>query len=518
MTPPPLSWRAFLALAGLGLVSATTAHSADIDAASVKDLASLQSLAAKLAHQPYVAPSTPLDPFFDGMKYDGHRQIRFKEEAAHYGELKNTFRVEFFHPGWTAKKTVGMFDLAGGQSTPINYDSKLFNWGDLQVPDSVKYPNGFAGFRVLAPDSFLNRRFEFLVFMGASYFRAVTTELGFGLSARALSINTIGGEPEEFPDFTHFWFEKPQPGDRFFKCLALLNGPSVVGAYSFEAMPGKTTEMFVKGMVWLRKPVKSLGISPFSSMFWFGENTHPKPYDFRPEVHDSDGLQIELADGTHLWRPLDNTPGQLRLSLFEAIKMKGFGLAERDRDFKRFEDLEAMYHRRPAVWVEPLTGFEAGNVTLVEIPTGEETWDNIVAFYEPAKMPTADAPLSFSYRLQWLEENEPGKLAKVLSTRRGFVMKSVQHEYVVDFTAGEAQGTKPADWLPDVTVKITSGDAKIIDQRVMKNPETGGWRAFFKLDIPDKTNILEMNCELLDKDKDGKTKLISERWMYQWRR
>lgn len=514
MTPPSFSWRSMLALAGFGLfASAVSSFSAEVDYTAVKDLTSLQDLAAKLAHQPYEAATKPLDPFFDGLKYDGHRQIRFKEDAAHYGELKNTFRVEFFHPGWTAKKTVGMYDLAGGQSTPINYDSKLFDWGQLTVPDTVQYPNGFAGFRVLAPDSFLNRRFEFLVFMGASYFRAVTTELGYGLSARALSINTIGGEPEEFPDFTHFWFEKPQPGDRFFKCLALLNGPSVVGAYSFEAMPGKTTEMFVKGMVWLRKPVKSLGISPFSSMFWFGENTYPKPYDFRPEVHDSDGLQMELADGTHLWRPLDNTPGQLRLSLFEAVKMKGFGLAERDRDFKRFEDLEAMYHRRPAVWVEPLTGFEAGNVTLVEIPTGEETWDNIVAFYQPAKMPTVDEPLSFSYRLQWLEEHEPDKLAKVLDTRRGFVMKSTNHEYVVDFTAGEAQGQKAPDWLPDVAVKITSGEAKVVDQRVMKNPETGGWRAFFKLDIPEKTSIIEMNCELKDKDK-----LISERWMYQWRR
>lgn len=499
---------AVILFAGSGLAAV-----ADFDAASVKDFTSLQSLVADLAHKPYTAPQKPLDPFFDGLEYDGHRQIRFKGEAAHYGELDNTFRVEFFHPGWTAKKTVGMFDLAGGRATPVAYDPKLFDWGALKVPTNVQYPDGFAGFRVLAPDSFLNRRFEFLVFMGASYFRSVTTELGFGLSARGLSVNTIGGEPEEFPDFTHFWFEKPQPGDRFFKCLALLNGPSVVGAYSFETMPGKTTEMFVKGTVHLRKPVKSLGISPFSSMFWFGENTHPKPYDFRPEVHDSDGLQIKLADGRYLWRPLDNTPGQLRLSIFETPKLKGFGLGERDREFKNFEDLEAVYHRRPAVWVEPITGFDNGNVTLVEIPTGEETWDNIVAYYQPTEMPTADKPLNFSYRLQWLDQHDPEKLAKVTATRRGFVMKSDDHEYVLDFTKGEAQGEKPSDWLPGVDVKITNGDAKVIDQRVMKNNETGGWRAFFKLDVPEKTNLLEMSCDLLD----SKT-AVSERWIYQWRR
>lgn len=484
-----------------------------VDVSSVKDFASLQGLAALMAKAPFVPMAKPLDPFFDKLKYDGHRQIRFKENAAHYGELGNTFRVEFFHPGWTAKKTVGMFDLSGGAATPIRYDSKLFDWGQLEVPQGTQYPDGFAGFRVLAPDSFLNRRFEFLVFIGASYFRAVTTELGYGLSARGLSINTIGGEPEEFPDFTHFWFQKPQAGDRFFKCLALLNGPSVVGAYSFEAMPGKATEMFITGSIFLRKPVKSLGISPFSSMYWFGENSTAKPYDFRPEVHDSDGLQIELADGTNIWRPLDNTPGQLRLSLFEADNMKGFGLSERDREFKNFQDLEASYHRRPAVWVEPLTGFDKGTVTLVEIPTGEETWDNIVAYYQPAEMPTTNKPLDFSYRLQWLEEREPAKFAKVLSTRRGFVMDSKDHLYVVDFSKGDVQGEKPGDWTPDVKVKINSGEAKVLDSRTMKNPETGGWRAFFKLGIPDSSNLLEMSCELMDKDK-----LISERWMYQWRR
>ena len=494
---------------------ATALHGADFDPSSVKDYASLQALAGRLVTQPYSAPSKPLDPFFDGLKYDDHRQIRFKENAAHFGQLNDTYRLEFFHPGWTAKKTVGMYDLAGGKTTPIPYEPGLFDWGQLKVPEKAKYPYGFAGFRVLAPDSFLKRRFEFLVFMGASYFRAVTTELGYGISARGLAINTIGGEPEEFPDFTHFWFEEPKAGERFFRVHALLQGPSVVGAYSFEAMPGKTTEMFVRGTIYLRKPVKSLGISPFSSMFWFGENTHPKPLDFRPEVHDSDGLEIVLADGRALWRPLDNTPGQLRLSVFEAPGLKGFGLAERDREFKNFEDLEAVYHRRPAVWVEPITGFDKGKVTLVEIPTGEETWDNIVAFYEPEKKPTTTEPLSFSYRLQWLDQHVVPDLARVIATRRGLVMDSDDHLYVVDFTEGKVPAAAlNKEGVPDVAVTINGGEAKLLDARAMKNPETGGWRAFFKLDVPEATKLLELTCELHDREK----KVVSERWMYQWRK
>jgi periplasmic glucans biosynthesis protein len=503
-----MSLRSLLPLAAAFTV-APLLHSAPFDPAGVKDFASLQQAVAGLAQEPYAPPAEPLAPFFDQLKYDDHRQIRFKETAAHFAD-SGSYRLEFFHPGWTAKKTVGMFDLGAGKTQPIAYDPKLFDWGELKVPSDVKYPSGYAGFRVLAPNDLLGRRFEFLVFMGASYFRSVTTGLGWGLSARGLSINNIGGEPEEFPDFTHFWFTEPK-GDTL-RFLALLNGPSVVGAYEFTAKPGVTTEMTVKASIYLRKPVKALGISPFSSMYWFGENAHPKPYDFRPEVHDSDGLQVDLADGTHLWRPLDNTPGQLRVSILAADGLKGFGLAKRDRHFPNFEDLEAHYHQRPSVWVEPVEGFEKGSVTLLEIPTGEETWDNIVAYYQPAKMPTSTQPLDFSYKLHWLDQHAPGTQAKCTATRRGFVMDSDDHLYVLDFTAGATAG-KPADWVPDVDLKITSGKAKVLDARAMRNSETGGWRAFFKLDVPTETSLLEMQCELMDQKK-----AVSERWLYQWRR
>jgi periplasmic glucans biosynthesis protein len=494
----------------LSLVAVCATPAAGFDPATVTDFPSLEKAVAELAPQPYQPPAQPLADFFDKLKYDDHRQIRFKDTAAHFGK-GDSYRLEFFHPGWTAKKTVGMFDLSGGKNSPIAYDPKLFDWGQLKVPEGTQYPDGFAGFRLLAPDTLVGRRFEFMVFLGASYFRAVTTGLGWGLSARGVAINTIGGEPEEFPDFTHFWFEEPK-GDTF-RFITLLNGPSAVGAYEFTAKPGVTTEMHVKGTLYLRKPVKSLGISPFSSMYWYGENAHPKPYDFRPEVHDSDGIQLHLADGSHLWRPLDNTPGQLRLSLLEASALKGFGLAKRDREFKNFEDLEAHYHQRPSVWVEPEAGFEKGSVVLVEIPTGEETWDNIVAYYQPAELPTATKPLHFSYKLNWLDQHSPGTLAKCTATRRGFVMDSDDHLYVLDFTLGQVPAGKAADWVPEIDTRITAGEAKILDQRVMKNPETGGWRAFFKLDVPEKTNLLEMSTEL----KDGTTSL-SERWVYQWRK
>jgi periplasmic glucans biosynthesis protein len=498
----------------VGLIAAVGGHAGAIELKDVSDFASLDAYAAALAKQPYVAPVVTLHPFFDKLEYDGHRKIRFREEHALYAGDGSTYHLDFFHPGWMFKKTVGLFDMGDSQiAKPIPFDPALFNYHDLQLPADIRYPTGFTGFRVMAPNSLMNRRFEFMVFLGASYYRAATTELGFGVSARGVAVNTIGGEPEEFPDFTHFWFQKPAPSDKFFKVNVLLNGPSVTGAYAFEAMPGKTTEMFVKGTLYLRKPVKVLGIAPFSSMFWYGENTHPKPLDFRPEVHDSDGLQIEIEDGPSIWRPLDVSK-DLRLSLMQTGKLKGFGLAERDRDFKNFEDLEAMYHRRPAVWVEPIRGFDKGTVTLVEIPTGEETWDNVVTFFQPEKIPASPAePLHFEYRLSWLEEHFPGTLARVIATRRGLAMKSDDHLYVIDFAKGNITPPPAKGWIPTIDVAITGGDAKVLDQRVMFNPETSGWRAFFKLDVPEKTNLLEISCELKQD-----TRAISERWMYQWRR
>lgn len=490
-----------------------SARAADLTPAEVTDFESLHQLATQLAQKPYQGPSQHLDPFFEGLKYDGHRQIRYRRDQALFSPLGDVYRVEFFHPGWMFKKPVVFFNIDGAQTRAVPFDRAKFDYGELKVPGQAVNPTGYAGFRVLAPDTLLKRPFEFMVFMGASYFRAVTTELGYGISARGVAVNTIGGKPEEFPDFTHFWFQQPKPGDAYFRVLALLNGPSVTGAYQFDVKPGKTTEMLVKAALHLRKPVEMLGIAPFSSMFWYGENTHPKPLDFRPEVHDSDGLQIEVEGGPSIWRPLD-VGRDLRLSVFAIDRLKGFGLGERDRNFVNFQDLEANYHRRPAVWVEPTRGFDKGSVVLVELSTGEETWDNIVAMWKPAKLPATPAePLQFEYRLAWLDQHLPGLLCKVTDTRRGLAMDSDDHLYVIDFTKGAQKTDKPKDWVPDIDVVISGGDAKVLDKRVMHNAETGGWRAFFRLDIPEKTNLLELMCEM----KDG-GQVISERWMYQWRR
>lgn len=498
----------------LALVLSVLAQAQDAPPA-VRTFLDLEAYAGKLAEKPYTSPYQALDPFFDKLEYDGHRQIQFLQKKALFNEIGDGYRVEFSHPGWMFKKPVGFSRIVDGQPEPVPYSKDYFFYGDLVLPKSLTLPQGFSGWKLLTAKEGENHRPEYLTFQGASYFRAVNSKLVWGLSARGVAINTVGGEPEEFPDFTHFWFVSPKAGEKVFQFFALLNGPSVTGAYQFDVTTGDVTFMRVTSSLFLRKPVKLLGLAPFSSMFWFGENTHPKPVDFRPEVHDSDGLLIEPTSGPVIWRPLENSR-ELRQSVFTLEGVKGFGLQERDREFQHFEDLEAKYHQRVSVWVEPVEGFGRGKLHLIEIPTGEETWDNVVTMWEPEKPPTAKEPLRFAYNMSWLSE-KLFDLAKVTATRWGLetVTKENPNDYlfVLDFTRGKPGEGKTADWVPAVNVRINGGTAKVIDQRAMANPQTGGWRAFFRLEIPPDTKLLEMTCDLME------NKLpISERWSYQWRR
>lgn len=481
----------------------------------VRTFLDLEAFASKLAQKDYIAPDQKLDPYFDGLKYDDHQKIRFNQDKSLYSDIADTWRVQFFHPGWMFKKTVSFNEVVDGQPQAIGYRKEFFDLSDLKVPEGAAFPQGYSGFRLVGTDPVTKKRAEFMSFQGASYFRAISRQQGWGLSARGLAINTAGGEPEEFPDFTHFWFVRPKAGEKVFQFYALLNGKSVCGAYQFEITPGEVTVMRVSGSLFLRNPVKLLGLAPFSSMFWFGENTHPKPLDFRPEVHDSDGLLIQQTNGPFIWRPLDNSR-ELRHSVFTIDAIKGFGLMERDRQFSNFEDLQAHYHDRVSAWVQPIEGFGRGKLHLIEIPTGEETWDNVVTFWEPTTQPTATEPLRFAYNLNWLKEEEHD-LAKVTATRwgEGVATPEIPDDYlfVIDFTKGKPAEGKAADWVPTPELNITGGNARILDKRVMLNPESGGWRAFFKLEIPPDTKLLEMTCDLMD-DKVP----LSERWTYQWRR
>src|SRR5699024_4903654 len=147
--------------------------------------------------------------------------------------------------------------------------------------------------------------------------------------------------------------------------------------------------------------IQRLGIAPLTSMYWYSQVDHRQGVDWRPEVHDSDGLAIAGHDGQRLWRPLTN-PVQQQFNRFERTCPKGFALLQRDRDFGHYQDWRVRYDRRPSLWVAPQGDWGAGSISLLELPTADEIYDNIVAFWMPDEPATAGKEWAFDYRLYWV--------------------------------------------------------------------------------------------------------------------
>jgi len=336
------------------------------------------------------------------------------------------------------------------------------------------------------------------------------TKAVYGLSARGLALNTAEPGGEEFPIFTEFWIEKPTKLSKNVTVYALLDSPSVAGAYRFDIAPGVKTSMQVKTALYFRKAAKTVGIAPLTSMFWHGENTNALTNDFRPEVHDSDGLMINTGAGEWLWRPLHN-PDSARTAAFSDSNPRGFGLLQRDRSFENYQDLEAAYHRRPSAWVEPVGSWGKGSVRLVELSTPDETNDNIVAFWVPEKLPPLGQPLELEYRLHWYLDQSYLPPGYVVGTRHG---RTKTHEpdlerFFIDF--GGPQLTSLAE-DPTVESVVTVGaGAKLTHSIVQKNPYNNTWRAAFAIQPDGSRRPVELRC-FLKKPKE----VLSETWSYLW--
>ena len=224
-----------------------------------------------------------------------------------------------------------------------------FSLQDHRVP--LNAPLSFSGFRIHAPLNVPGRYDEFMVFQGSSYFRGLGKGHSYGLSARGLAISTGSSRPEEFPLFRAFWIERPRHAQSI-TVHALLDSPSVTGAYTFQIWPGAETRMDVAAELFPRCDLTEVGLAPLTSMFLKDTHDDDGPADFRPAVHDSDGLAVWNARGERLWRPLVS-PRQVQNTTLLDDNLRGFGLIQRARSFAAYEDLEANYHTRPSAWVEP---------------------------------------------------------------------------------------------------------------------------------------------------------------------
>jgi periplasmic glucans biosynthesis protein len=446
------------------------------NSAAAFDFDDVAAEAQSQAQRPYRAENRKPPAELQKLTYDQYRDIRFRPDHALWRKENLPFELMFFHLGKFQTDPVRINEVTPQGVRHIRYKSADFDYGGNKLSPQTWGDVGFAGFRAHYPLNGGAYKDELVVFLGASYFRALGAGQRYGLSARGLAIDTVGGQIEEFPRFTEFWIARPVADANTLTVYALLDSPRSSGAYQFEIRPGVETVIEVRARIFLRAGVATLGIAPLTSMFAFGEN-QPHRTDFRPEVHDSDGLMVATGEGEWLWRPLINPKSVLTTS-FSMRSLRGFGLMQRDRNFSSYEDSEARYELRPSAWIEPVGSWGPGRVELVQLSTPDETNDNIVAYWVPEKPPARGEPLDIAYRLHWQgaqQQRPPG--AWVVQTRigRGFTeLAEDEQQFIVDFS-GPSLDALPAD-APVKAVVTAPANGQIIESNAYRVDASGAWR------------------------------------------
>lgn len=481
------------------------------------DYAWLKGKARGLAQKPFAPPPRSLPKSLAALDWDQYQAIRYRPKHALWAGRPSQFRAEFFHRGLTFVEPVHLYEVANGVAEEIGYDPTWFDLSKTGVNGAALPQDlGFAGFRLQFHTDWKR---DVAAFLGASYFRAVGGDyLQYGLSARGLAIDTGLDRAEEFPRFTDFWLVRPEENAPRLTIYALLDSPSAAGAYRFDIAPGATLTMDVDASLYPRRAIERLGIAPLTSMFLSGENDRRIADDWRPEIHDSDGLALFTGSGERIWRPLVN-PNGVRVNSFLDDNPRGFGLLQRDRNFDHYQDDGVYYERRPSLWVKPRNsagaGWGKGAVQLVELPTPDETHDNIVVFWNPAAKPEAGEELLFSYRLYWGTQLPfAPALARVAATRTGIggvvgqKRKYFSWRFAVDFAGGELAALLKNKAIEPV-ISASRGEIEITSARPLY--EIGGVRAMFDIRPDDSPEPIDLRLYLrLHKQA------LSETWIYQW--
>jgi len=507
--PRPLfAARNAAALRGAALLF-VVAWGIDARRAAAFDLSDVSAKAQKLAEESFRDPKGQVPEWLTEITYDQWRDVRFRPENALWRDRHVPFQVQFFHPGLYYDRTVAVNVVDGKKVGPLQFSPSQFDYGRTDFASKVPQNLGYAGFRIHTPIKTPNYFDEVIVFLGASYFRALGKQQVFGISARGIAIDTALPTGEEFPYFKEFWLVTPAPGAKDLTMYAMLDSPSLTGAYRFVIKPGEQTAVEIDARLFLRREVQRLGVAPLTSMFFHGENTLRPFEDFRPEVHDSDGLLLNFASGEWLWRPIDN-PRTLNVSGLRIPDPKGFGLLQRDRDFDHYQDLETHAEMRPSVWIAPRGNWGEGRMELVEIPTKSDTNDNVVVFWTPEKQPKPGEAVAYAYTMYWYGDDQtrpPG--GRVIATRRDRGTAENAHRFVVDFASKKLDALPPETVLRGViTIASGEGSAELLDQQVAKSPATGGWRLTFQV-RPKGKDPVELRAFL---DKGGDT--LTETWSY----
>lgn len=470
--------------------------------------------ARMLGERPFDKEAGTIPQELRRLDYDSYREIRFRRDKAFWRDGESDFRLLPFHLGFLHDKPVQIHIIRRGTALPIPFTTGLFEYGKVPVPKQLSPSIGFAGFAITTNLNDPKIQDEVISFLGASYFRLIGRGHRYGLSARSLALDVGGDQPEEFPFLRSFWIEEPSRDSSRLIIYALLDSPSVAGAYRYVISPGRETNVEVTATIIPRTEIARLGIAPLTSMFLAGEGDRSQRTDFRPEIHDSDGLMMQAGTGEWIWRPLHN-PKSLRISSFADQNPRGFGLMQRDRDFGNYQDLEAQYHARPGYWVVPDHDWGEGRVELVEIPTDNEAFDNIGAFWSPAK-PLAPGQLhEFRYRITALSTT--GHLHPYGQALHSFSGSDIEDghadgfgtkRFIVDFAGGDLAYYLSDPARVEIAASTTGGSiaATILDV----NRAAKGFRAIVDATLPE-GQTAELRIFLRSR---GRT--LTETWTSTW--
>ena len=491
----------------LALLAACVLSSTDARAFGLDDVT---ARAEKLAGAAYQKPAASLSKALKSLTYDQFRDIRFRPDRALWRTARLPFELMFFHRGFYYEEPVLIHEITPEGEREVVFDPDAFDYGKNKLERDDLPKQGFAGFRAHFPINSPGYRDEVLTFLGASYFRALGRGQRYGLSARGLAIDTAENSGEEFPRFVEFWIERPKPNAQELTVYALLDSPSAAGAYRFVLRPGVSTSLDVDVRLFLRKSVTKLGLAPLTSMYSFGANQRSSREDYRPQVHDSDGLSIQASATEWIWRPLVN-PKRLLVTSFALNNPSGFGLMQRERWFGHYEDLETRYDLRPSVWIQPKGSWGRGRVELVQIPVPDETNDNIVAYWVPEKPPRPRRPFEYGYRILWQKDRETRPpVGWVRETRRGRGFAKSDDgslELHVDFE-GPTLTRLPASATVEAVVWVDD-NAEVLERHLRRNEMTGGWRSVVRFRRLDRAKPAELRTHLTNG-----VDLLTETWSY----
>ena len=498
---------------GLGRAHAATAGGGPaLGPAQPFDFDRLRQRSMLQATRPYVPSRPPAAEVVQSIDFDTAQKVSFRPEYELWPDGPGAYPVRCFHLNKYVERPVRIHAVSGGEAREVLYSPEMFAYGDTGLAAKLPEDLGFAGFRLMTGHKAAS---DWLAFQGASYFRTSGDEDQYGASARGIAINSGMSISEEFPRFTEFWLEAPQGSGSTITIYALLDGESVTGTYRFEAAKPHGAVIDVHAELFFRQGVRRLGLAPLTSMFWYGENGRRRgATDWRPEIHDNDGLALWTGSGERIWRPLVNPPGAQTNSFLDR-NPKGFGLLQRDRDFDHYQDDGAFYHRRPGIWIEPKGAWGEGSVVLVELPTDDEVHDNIVAFWQPAEDIVAGTALSLDYRMYWQADDPHPQTAvgRVVATRLGHggipggERPANAVKFVIDFEGGPLKAMAQRF---DLTLDITASRGEVENPYVIKVVGTEHWRAVFDL-IVDGRAPVDLRCFLRLKQQ-----TLSETWLYQY--